>query len=417
MSDVTPAPFPTGTILGYPRIGANRELKKALESFWKGASTEADLEATAASLRAVTRERLVGLGLGPDTSAIPSNFSFYDHMLDAAVTFGAIPTRFADLRGADGTVGLAAYSTIARGEGDKAPLEMTKWFDSNYHYLVPEIGPETVFALSSTRWVDEFVEGKNAGFVTRPVITGPLTFLYLAKASDDATGDFDPISRLDDLLPVYAELLAAFKAAGVEWVQIDEPILVADTHADRAEVLANAERVYASLGEQTARPQILVAAPMGSLDDALPVLAATPVEAIGIDLVRGNVPVGVHLTGKVIAVGVVDGHNVWRTDLDAALATLKAVEALGATVSVSTSTSLFHVPHTLKGEEHLGEELLSWLAFADEKVAEIAALATALTEGEDAAADALAAARAALASRKANPGTNRADVSLSLIHI
>ncbi len=410
MSDVTPAPFPSGTILGYPRIGANRELKKALESFWKGASTEADLEATAAALRAVTRERLADLGLGAATSAIPSNFSFYDHMLDAAVAFGAIPTRFAHLRGDDGSLNLAAYSTIARGEGDKAPLEMTKWFDSNYHYLVPEIGPETVFALASTRWVDEFVEGKDAGYVTRPVITGPLTFLHLAKASDDAPVGFDPISRLDDLLPVYAELLAAFKAAGVEWVQIDEPILVADTDTERAEVLANAERVYAWLGDQTARPQILVAAPMGSLDDALPVLAATPVEALGLDLVRGGVPVGVHLTGKVVAAGVVDGHNIWRTDLDAALATLKAVEALGASVAVSTSTSLFHVPHTLNGEEHLGEELLSWLAFADEKVGEIAALATALNEGEAAAADALAQARTALASRKAHPGTNRADV-------
>ena len=410
MSDVTPAPFPTGTILGYPRIGANRELKKALESFWKGASTEADLEATAAALRAATRDRLAGLGLGATTSAIPSNFSFYDHMLDAAVTFGAIPTRFADLRAHDGSVDLAAYSTIARGEGDKAPLEMTKWFDSNYHYLVPEIGPETVFALSGTRWVDEFVEGKNAGYLTRPVITGPLTFLYLAKASDEAKTGFDPISRLDDLLPVYAELLAAFKAAGAEWVQIDEPVLVADTHADRSEVLANAERGYSWLGEQQARPQILVAAPMGSLDDALPVLAATPVEAIGIDLVRGNLPVGVHLTGKVIAAGVIDGHNIWRANLDSALATLRAVGALGATVAVSTSTSLFHVPHTLKGEEHLGEELLSWLAFADEKVSEVATLATALTEGEDAAADALADARAALASRKAHPGTNRADV-------
>ncbi len=410
MSDVTPAPFPTGTILGYPRIGANRELKKALESFWKGASTEADLEATAAELRMVTRERLAGLGLGATTSAIPSNFSFYDHMLDAAVTFGAIPSRFADLRGNDGSVSLAAYSTIARGVGDKAPLEMTKWFDSNYHYLVPEIGPETVFALSSARWVDEFLEAKAAGFVTRPVITGPLTFLYLAKASDEAKTGFEPISRLDDLVPMYAELLAVFKAAGVDWVQIDEPILVADIDANRAEVLANAARVYQWLGEQTARPQLLVAAPMGSLGDALPVLASTPVEAIGIDLVRGDVPVGIHLTGKVIAAGVVDGHNIWRTDLDSALATLKAVEALGATVAVSTSTSLFHVPHTLKGEAHLGAELISWLAFADEKVGEIAALATARTEGETAAADALAAARTALASRKAHPGTNRADV-------
>ena len=410
MSDVTPVPFPTGTILGYPRIGANRELKKALESFWKEASTEADLEATAAGLRATTRERLAGLGLGATTSAIPSNFSFYDHMLDAAVTFGAIPSRFADLRGTDGSVSLAAYSTIARGEGDKAPLEMTKWFDSNYHYLVPEIGPETVFALSSKRWVDEFLEAKEAGFVTRPVITGPLTFLYLAKASDEAPAGYDPISRLDDLLPVYAELLAAFKAAGADWVQIDEPILVADIDADHAEVLANASRVYQWFGEQTARPQILVAAPMGSLGDALPVLAETPVEAIGIDLLRGGVPTGIDLTGKTIAAGVVDGHNIWRTDLDKALVTLTAVEARGATVSVSTSTSLFHVPHTLKGEEHLGAELLSWLAFADEKVAEIVALATARTEGEAAAADALAEARTALASRKAHPGTNRADV-------
>ena len=410
MSDVTPAPFPTGTILGYPRIGANRELKKALESFWKGATTDADLEATALELRTATRDRLAGLGLGATTSAIPSNFSFYDHMLDAAVTFGAIPSRFSDLRGNDGSVSLAAYSTIARGVGDKAPLEMTKWFDSNYHYLVPEIGPETVFTLSSARWVDEFLEAKAAGFITRPVITGPLTFLYLAKASDEAKAGFEPISRLDDLLPVYAELLSVLKAAGADWVQIDEPILVADTDADRAEVLANAARVYQWLGDQTARPQLFVAAPMGSLGDALSVLVGTPVEAIGIDLVRGAVPAGVDLAGKVIAAGVVDGHNIWRTDLDAALATLKAVEALGATVAVSTSTSLFHVPHTLKGEAHLGAELISWLAFADEKVAEVVALAAAFTQGEAAAADALAAARAALASRKAHPGTNRADV-------
>jgi len=410
MSDVTPAPFPTGTILGYPRIGANRELKKALESFWKGATTDADLEATALELRTAARDRLAGLGLGATTSAIPSNFSFYDHMLDAAVTFGAIPSRFSDLRGNDGSVSLAAYSTIARGVGDKAPLEMTKWFDSNYHYLVPEIGPETVFALSSARWVDEFLEAKAAGFITRPVITGPLTFLYLAKASDEAKAGFEPISRLDDLLPVYAELLSVLKAAGADWVQIDEPILVADTDADRAEVLANAARVYQWLGDQTARPQLFVAAPMGSLGDALSVLVGTPVEAIGIDLVRGAVPAGVDLAGKVIAAGVVDGHNIWRTDLDAALATLKAVEALGATVAVSTSTSLFHVPHTLTGEAHLGAELISWLAFADEKVAEVVALAAAFTQGEAAAADALAAARAALASRKAHPGTNRADV-------
>src|SRR5690606_17215644 len=233
-----------------------------------------------------------GLGRGAATSAIPSNFSFYDHMLDAAVAFGAIPSRFADLRGDDGGVDLAAYSTIARGKGDKAPLEMTKWFDSNYHYLVPEIGPETTFELASLRWVDEFVEAKNAGFVTRPVITGPLTFLYLAKATDAAPDGFDPISRLADLVPVYATLLQEFKAAGAEGVQIDEPILVADIDAPRAEVLANATSVYSALAGATDRPQLCVAAPYNSLDAALAVLAATAVEAIGIDLVRGAIPAG-----------------------------------------------------------------------------------------------------------------------------
>jgi len=414
MSDATPSTFPTGTILGYPRIGPGRELKKALESFWKGATSQADLEAAAATLRAGARERMSALGLDRTNAAIPSNFSFYDHMLDATVTFGAIPSRFAHLRDTNGAVDLAGYSVIARGEGDKAPLEMTKWFDSNYHYLVPEIGPETTFALSSARWVDEFVEAKNAGYVTRPVVTGPLTYLYLAKASDDAPEGFDPISRLGDLLPVYAELLAAFAAAGAPWVQLDEPILVADTHANRADVLAAAERVYGFLGGLSARPQVFVAAPMGSLDDALPVLAATDIEAIGLDLVRGQLPTGIDLAGTTIAAGVVDGHNIWRTDLDAALATLNAVAGLGAQVAVSTSTSLFHVPHTLTGEEHLGAELLSWLAFADEKIGEVVTLATALTDGTDAVADALAAARAARASRAAHPGTNRADVRAAL---
>jgi len=409
-----PAPaFPGGTILGYPRIGRMRELKKALESFWKGATDEAALEAAAAALRAENRERLAELGLRRDDSSIPSNFSFYDHVLDAAVTFGAVPTRFSSLRKADGSVDLAGYSTIARGEGAKAPLEMTKWFDSNYHYLVPEIGPETVFSLSSTRWVDEFEEAKAAGFVTRPVITGPLTFLYLAKPSDDAPTGFHPIERLDDLVAVYSELLAKFADAGVQWVQIDEPILVADIDADRSEVLANAAKVYEGFVALTNRPKLLVAAPYNSLDDALPVLTGAGVDAVAIDLVRGSVPSEI-ADGTQIVAGVVDGHNIWRTDLDAALAKAEAVAALGAVVSIGTSTSLFHVPHTLKGEEHLGEELLSWLAFADEKVTEISTLAAASGGNAEAVADALAQARAALASRKAHPGTNRADVREAL---
>ncbi|WP_062130812.1 5-methyltetrahydropteroyltriglutamate--homocysteine S-methyltransferase [Demequina aestuarii] len=422
MSDITnasaPAPaFPGGTILGYPRIGRMRELKRALESFWKGASSEADLESVATELRAANRERLAALGLGRADSSIPSNFSFYDHVLDAAVTFGAVPTRFSQLRDENGRLDLAGYSTIARGEGDKAPLEMTKWFDSNYHYLVPEIGPETEFTLASTRWVDEFVEAKEAGFVTRPVITGPLTFLYLSKPSDDAPTGFDPIERLDDLLAVYVELLAAFTAAGAEWVQIDEPVLVSDIDADRADVLANATKVYETLVGASERPALFVAAPYHSLGDALPVLKDAGVDAIGIDLVRGSVPADVDLTGATIVAGVVDGHNIWRTDLDEALRKADAVAALGATVTVSSSTSLFHVPHTLQGEEHLGEELLSWLAFADEKVAEIVTLAAAREQGEHAVAGALGEARAALKARGEHPGTNRADVRDALAEV
>ena len=412
MSDITPAPapFPGGTILGYPRIGQMRELKKALESFWKGTSTAEDLEAAAKQLRAANRERLATLGLGRQDSSIPSNFSFYDHILDASVVFGAVPSRFKHLETEHGGYDLHGYSTIARGEGDKAPLEMTKWFDSNYHYLVPEIGPETTFEVASLRWVDEFIEGVEAGFLTRPVITGPLTYLYLAKASDEAPEGFQPISRLADLVPIYATLLKEFKAAGAEWVQIDEPILVADIDADRAEVLANAKSTYEALAAVAERPGIFVAAPYNSLDDALPVLAASGVEAIGVDLVRGAIPADVDLTGVTIVAGVVDGHNIWRTDLDKALSKAQALEALGGNVTVSTSTSLFHVPHTLQGEEHLGEELLSWLAFADEKVSEIVTLATARSQGEAAVTGALAEARAALQSRANHPGTNRADV-------
>jgi len=409
-----PAPaFPGGTILGYPRIGRMRELKKALESFWKGAISEQELEDAAAALRAENRERLAKLGLRKTDSSIPSNFSFYDHVLDAAVTFGAVPSRFNSLRQADGSVTLGGYSTIARGEGAKAPLEMTKWFDSNYHYLVPEIGPETEFVLSSTRWVDEFVEAKEAGYLTRPVITGPLTFLYLAKPSDDAPGGFQPIERLADLVAVYAELLGKLADAGAEWVQIDEPVLVADIDADRAEVLENARSVYEGFVALENRPKVLVAAPYASLDDALPVLVESGVDAVAIDLVRGSVP-GSVVPGTQLVAGVVDGHNIWRTDLDAALEKAAAVEALGAAVSIGTSTSLFHVPHTLQGEEHLGEELLSWLAFADEKVTEIATLASASAGGEQTVAGALKEARAALADRKAHPGTNRADVREAL---
>jgi len=410
------SPFPGGTILGYPRIGKNRELKKALESFWKGKTTAKDLEAKGRELRLATLNNLATLGLDPANSAIPSSFSFYDHLLDTAVTVGAIPERFSDLVEADGRIGLDGYSTIARGVGDLAPLEMTKWFDSNYHYLVPEIAPEGDFALTSTRCVDEFVEAKEAGFLTRPVVVGPVTFLQLAKSVDEAPPAFRPLERLEDLLPVYVELLAEFAKAGAEWIQIDEPALVADWDVPTKEILDAASRAYETLGAATERPAILVAAPYGSIGDALSVLAASPVEAIGLDLVKGTLPDGASLSHKTVVAGIVDGHQIWRTDLEAALAKADACGSLSGSVSVSSSTSLFHVPISLEGEDHLGE-LLPWLAFADEKVQEIVTLARARAEGSEAIADELTENRAALEARATYPGTRVAVVREAVAQI
>ncbi|TFC28601.1 5-methyltetrahydropteroyltriglutamate--homocysteine S-methyltransferase [Cryobacterium sp. TMT1-3] len=398
--------FPTGTILGYPRIGRRRELKKAVEAFWSGTIDAAELERVAAELRAGTRDRLVELGLGRTDSSIPESFSYYDQMLDIIVAVGAIPARFAALSAADGTLDLAGYFTLARGAGENLPLEMTKWFDSNYHYLVPEIGPETVFSLAGDRIVREFIEAKAAGFLTRPVLVGPVTFLLLSKASDDAPAGFSPLSRLDDLLPVYAALLTRLADAGAEWVQLDEPGLVSESiDVGRADTLAAVASAYGVLGQLTERPALFVAAPYGSLDDALPVLAATAVEAIGLDLVRGTLPPAVPgLAGKTLVAGVIDGHNVWRGDLAAAFETAESVRALSDSVTVSTSTSLLHVPHDVFDETSLPGELTSWLAFADQKVGQVAALAFGLTAGRDAIAVPLAETEAALSARRSAPG-------------
>ncbi len=396
---MTSTSFPTGTILGYPRIGRRRELKKAVEAFWAGSITAEQLERSAAELRAVTRARLVSLGLGATDSSIPEAFSYYDQVLDAAVTVGAVPTRFERLVKADGTIDLAGYFTIARGEGHDTPAEMTKWFDSNYHYLVPEIGPETPLHLASDRLVREVAEATASGYRTRPVIVGPVTLLLLSKPSEGAPEGYQPLDRLDDLVPVYAELLAALTAVGAEWVQFDEPALVSESlDVPRATVLEATKRAYDLLSAAPVRPQIFVAAPYGSLDDALPVLLATPIEAIGLDLVRGDLPSG-FTTDKVLVGGVIDGHNIWRGDLDAALKSLESLGGLSPNVAVSSSTSLFHVPHDVNDEPLLADQLKSWLAFADQKVAQVAILAKGLTSGKAAIQDELDAASAALNDR------------------
>jgi 5-methyltetrahydropteroyltriglutamate--homocysteine methyltransferase len=412
MTDTTARPaFPAGTILGYPRIGRRRELKKAVEAFWAGSLSADELEAAAADLRSVTRERLAALGLGRTDASIPESFSFYDQVLDAAVTVGAIPSRFAALGADDGSIDLAGYFTIARGEGENPPLEMTKWFDSNYHYLVPEIGPETAFRLASDRIVREFEEARAAGFVTRPVVVGPVTFLLLSKPSDEAPEGFRPLSRLGDLLPVYRELLGRLAAAGAPWVQLDEPALVSESLDEpRDAVLAATRTAYAELGGASDRPALFVAAPYGSLDDALPALASTPVEAISLDLVRGALPTGLDaqtasaLAAKTLVGGVIDGHNIWRGDLEAAFGTLTELLSLSPDVTVSTSTSLLHVPHDVDDEPDLDARLKTWLAFADQKVAQVAVLARGLVDGHEAIQSELTEATAALADRASAPG-------------
>ena len=400
--------FPHGTILGYPRIGRRRELKRALEAHWSGALDADSLEQTAAALRRATRARLADLGLGRHDSSIPDTFSLYDQVLDAAVTVGALPERFAGSRAEDGTIGLEAYFAAARGAGTHAPLEMTKWFDTNYHYLVPEIGPETRFALSSDRLVRQVDEAHADGYTVRPVVVGPVTLLALAKPTDVAGEGFDPLSRLDDLLPVYAELLASLRAAGAEWVQLDEPALVSESlPATPGDLAAAAERAYAVLGGATDRPAILVASPYAQLSaQAWTVLAAAPVEALAVDLVRGAVPAGTAgLQSKTLVGGVIDGRNVWRGDVASAWHTLASLQTLGAAaVAAGTSASLQHVPHDVEDEPDLDPRLASWLAFADQKTAQVVTLAKGLTEGRGAIERPLAEASAALADRRSAPG-------------
>ena len=406
--------FPAASVLGYPRIGPNRELKRAVESFWATKTSAAELELTARNLRSATRNRLAELGLGKADAAIPETFSFYDQVLDATVAFDALPARFARLRGADGTIDLGGYFTIARGEGEDLPLEMTKWFDTNYHYLVPELGPDTEFNLVSNRYVDQFLEAKAEGFITRPVLVGPVTYLALAKPAVGVNAHFNPLDLLPKLLPVYVELLARLARAGAPWVQIDESAAVTDNLGLSAEQIGSAlTQAYAVLAAKGAtRPNIVLATPYGDPEALLPTLAALNVEALALDLVKGQVPAldaatTANLATKTLVAGLVDGHNIWRTDLSARLETLEQLEFSGiGAVAVTTSTSLQHVPHTLVGEEHLGAELTSWLAFAEEKTTEVVTLARGITDGREAIHEQLLVSTAAITSRATAAGVH-----------
>jgi 5-methyltetrahydropteroyltriglutamate--homocysteine methyltransferase len=390
---ITMAPPPvTATILGAPRIGPNRELKRATEKYWAGNIPRAELESVAADLRRASCAALASGGL----DSIPVNtFSYYDQVLDTAVMVGALPPRVAAIED-----DLDRYFAAARGTATIAPLEMTKWFDTNYHYIVPEIGPDTTFSLHPEKVLNELKEAQDQGVPARPVLVGPITFLALSKAVDGAGS---PIGRLDELVALYGDLLERLADAGAEWVQLDEPILVTDQLDNAAEL---AEHVYTTLATARRRPAIFVATYFGALDGALPALARTPVEAIGVDLVACGaraVAAVPELAHKLVVAGVVDGRNIWRTHLETALGTLASLLGSVGSLAVSTSCSTLHVPYSLDPEDGLDDALRTWLAFAAEKVFEVATLAVGLRDGREAIAAEIEASNSAAASRAHDP--------------
>ncbi len=365
------------TSLGFPRIGSHRELKAALESHWSGATGLDALNRTAASLRA--RHWFVQRHAGIDH--IPSNdFSLYDQMLDTIAMLGAVPPRFAH---AGGPVTPDVYFAMARGRQDATAMEMTKWFDTNYHYIVPELTADTAFALSSAKVLDEYNEARFLGVPTRPVLIGPVTFLKLAKMRDGA----DRWALLPRILPLYVDILVKLVQAGASWVQIDEPVLVADLDAaDKAAFRA----AYAELSKVPAR--ILLATYFGAVGDNLETLAALPVAGVHVDLVRapGQLEDVCKALpgGRTLSLGLVDGRNIWKTALtDAERMIARALELRGAketsSLMVGPSCSLLHVPVDLDTETRLDPEIKDWLAFATQKLDEIAALARAANGRRD----------------------------------
>ncbi|MBB4120920.1 5-methyltetrahydropteroyltriglutamate--homocysteine S-methyltransferase [Martelella radicis] len=397
---------PAVASLGFPRIGARRELKFALESFWAGKSGAGELLDTAEHLR--RRNWILQRDKGIDV--IPSNdFSLYDHVLDTAVMVGAIPSEYG---WAGDDVALDVYFAMARGaqtDGEEAgcdhpdhgrdvrALEMTKWFDTNYHYLVPELTQQQTFALSSTKPVDHFLEAKALGIETRPVILGPVTFLKLAKARG---GDFEPLTLLSSLLPVYGELLSRLQQAGAIWVQVDEPALALDlTEGERAAYV----EAYDAIATAVPDVKLMLASYFGSLGDNLETALSLPVAGLHLDLVRAPDALADILAKApadlVLSLGVIDGRNIWRADLAAILERLRPViDARGADkVQIAPSCSLIHVPIDVDLETELDAELKGWLSFAVQKLGELSTISGGLAGAN--VSDALSSASEALAAR------------------
>jgi 5-methyltetrahydropteroyltriglutamate--homocysteine methyltransferase len=402
--------------LGFPRIGAKRELKFAQEAYWKGQSSREQLQAEGARLRQQHWAEQTGLDLVP-----VGDFSFYDQVLDMSFTLGNLPAR---VRGFHGDA-LDNYFRVARGRSAQstddhttccagvAAGEMTKWFDTNYHYIVPEFDAGTSFTLDASRLLDQLAEAHAQGVNAKPVIVGPVTYLALGKAKDGT----DKLALLPALLAVYTQLLDILAAQGVQWVQIDEPLLVTelDEHWRHAYNTA-----YHQL--KTSKVKLLLATYFGPLLENGYLAANLPVAGLHIDAVRGRedvLPVLNLLPAhKVLSLGVIDGRNIWKTDLNAVLNWLEPIaERLGDRLWIAPSCSLLHVPVDLRSEQKLDAELKSWLAFAVQKLDELRVLATALREGRAAVKAALDANRAALAARRASPRVHNPAVQAAVAKI
>jgi 5-methyltetrahydropteroyltriglutamate--homocysteine methyltransferase len=384
--------------LGFPRIGPKRELKKALESYWSATSNEAELQGAGQRLRVQGWQLQRTLGI----DQIPSNdFSFYDQLLDTTAMVGAVPPRFAAV---ENEVSLETYFAMARGVtgpcGNVDAMEMTKWFDTNYHFIVPELACDQPFRLASQKPVREFCEAKELGILTRPVLVGPVSYLLLAKCTDRP---FDRLMLLDRLLPVYEAVLQTLLSEGAEWVQIDEPSLVLDLNDQERQAFS---RAYSRLAAAVPTLSILVATYFGALDDNLQTACSLPVAGLHVDLVQGAGQLDAVLDAvspqMQLSLGVIDGRNVWRADLDAAIELAdQAVSRIGKDrVTIAPTCSLLHSPIDLDQETQLDSEIRQWLAFGVQKLNEISWVRRAITRGTGAIAAELQSSREALASRR-----------------
>ena len=387
--------------LGFPRIGDQRQLKFALESFWQGQSDEAALQSTAQQIRQHNWQ------LQQHLQQVPvGDFSFYDQVLDMSVTLGNLPDRVAQLNGTE----LDDYFRIARGRsaadshcGCVAAAEMTKWFDTNYHYIVPEVTADSQFELNPQRLLQQLKQARRQGISAKPVIIGPLTYLALAKSKDGS----EPLNLLPRLLPVYSQLLEQLADGGAEWVQVDEPILVTDLDSQWKNAF---EQAYHTL--KSNRPQLLLTTYFGKLEDNLQLACNLPVAGLHLDVASDQSELNKVLdwlpVHKVLSLGVINGRNIWKADIHAILDWLEPVaERLAERLWLAPSCSLLHVPVDLDSEVALDSEIRNWLAFAKQKLQELDLICQAINlgrDGLDASQQAqLAANRAALQSRRSSP--------------